>query len=319
MGIPSKNITAAEYVVYLTTDGHEKYRLKPLTDRARELENIITEKGRYGKDNFLSKEVLKPIKRRLRSEAIEAIGKKFEDIDQIFLERRATLYCVKAEMPPKIGYSGASVTSFKGELGTIVEIPGPEATRYFAIVPHHPAMVIQVPDPNSGEKWSTWMATTGKHLFFSDPGSLPRRSIFSVKEEKPSHFEHLDATLRRAVLHTITPIVDGAISHMTELVSHESPAEKGINRIMSFVPFYDFSKSVMEGQYKKAVVFLSFDMIPYVGKSAKILLKTTFAGARTRVAVDAVSNLADKGFNTFSKWRSGDIANAVAEDSRRME
>jgi hypothetical protein len=75
MGIRPKNITAAEFVVHLTTDGHEKYRFKPLTDRGRELERIITEKGRYGKNNFLSKEVLRPIKSKLRSEAIVAIGK----------------------------------------------------------------------------------------------------------------------------------------------------------------------------------------------------------------------------------------------------
>lgn len=318
MGIRSKNITAAEFVVYLTTDGHEKYRLNPLTDRARELENIITEKGRYGKNNFLSKEVLKPIKSKHRAEAISAIGKKFEDIDRIFLERMATLYYVKAETRPKIGLSGVFVASVKGELGTIVKIPGPEATRYFAIVPHHPDMVIQVPDPNSGEKWQRWMATTGKHLFFSDPSTLPKRSLFSVKEEDPGNFEHPDANLRRAILHTIKPIIDGAVNHMTELVSHEAPAERAFHKIMSLVPFYDFSKSVVEGKIKKAVVFLSFDMIPYVGKGARIFFKTTFTGASTRL-VDKVAKLTDNGFNVFSKVKSGDVANTLAEDSGRTE
>jgi hypothetical protein len=106
---------------------------------------------------------------------------------------------------------------------------------------------------------------------------------------------------------------------MTEVVSHEAPAEKAINRILGFVPFYDFSKSVINGQYKKAVVFLGFDMIPYMGKGAKILFKTTFTGAHARVAIDKVAKLADKGFNVFSKWKSGDVANAVAEDSDRTE
>ena len=319
MGIRPKNITAAEYAVYLTTDGHEHYRLKPSTDRARELECIITEKGRYGKNNFLTKEVLNPIKSKHRSEAINAIGQKFLDIDQIFFERAATLYYVKAEAPPKIGYSGVFVASVKGELGTIVEIPGPEGTRYFAIVPHHPDMVIQVPDPNSGEKWRKWMTTTGKHLFFSDPSVLAKRSTFSVEEEDPSNFEHPDGNLRRAVLHTIKPIIDGAVGHMTELVSHEAPAEGALNRIMGLVPFYDFTKSVVDGKYKKAVVFLGFEMIPYVGKGAKVFFKTTFSGAAARHTVDKVAKLTNKGFSVFSKWKSGDVADTVAEGSGRTE
>jgi hypothetical protein len=95
--------------------------------------------------------------------------------------------------------------------------------------------------------------------------------------------------------------------------------ERGINKILSFVPFYDFSKSVIDGKYKKAVVFLSFDMIPYVGKGAKTLFKTTFTGAHARLAVDKVAKLTGKGFDVFSKLTSGDVAKTIAEDSDRTE
>jgi hypothetical protein len=315
---PPKNVTAAEFSVHLTTDGNEKFRLKPLTDRGHELQKIITDKGRYGKDNFLAKEVLNPIKRKHFEDGTRAIGDKFIDIDRIFLDDSATIYHVKGQMPLKIHMSSSYVTDIRGELGTIVKIPSRDGnlTRYFAIVPHHPDMVIQVPDPSSKKRWNTWMGTTGKHLFFNDPSIFPGASTFSAEEQDLTDLERAAGLLRGAVHHTVKPIVDETMQHMTELVSHETLAEKALNRILGFIPFYDFSKSVIEGKYEKAMVFLSFDLIPYVGKGAKILIKTTFRSAPAHLAVDQVAKWADRGFEVLSKSGSGPIADAVADHGK---
>lgn len=319
--MPSKNVTAAEFSMHLTTEGNEKFRLKPLTDRGRELQRIVTEKGRYGENNFLAKEVLNPIKRKNIEEGMMAIGNKFMDIDRIFLDDTATLYHLKGQMPVKVQLSSSYVAAIKSELGTIVKIPGPGGTltRYFAIVPHHPDMVIQVPDPNSKERWRTWMATTGKHLFFSDPSIFPGGSTFLAEEQDISGLERSAGVLRGAVHHTIEPIVDGTMKHMTELVSHETLAEGALNKILGFIPFYDFARSVRNGQYKKAVVFLSFDLIPYVGKGAKILFKTIFKSTPARLAADQVAKWADEGFEVLSKSSSGNVADTVADDLVRRE
>lgn len=319
--VPPKNVTAAEFAVHLTTEGNEKSRLKPLTDRGRELQQIITDKGRYGKDNFLAKEVLSPIKRKHIEDGMQAIGDKFIDIDRIFLDDSVTVYHVKGQMPLKVHLSSSYVAAIKGELGTIVKIPGRGGTltRYFAIVPHHPDLVIQVPDPNSQERWNTWMATTGKHLFFNDPSIFPGGSTFPVEEQDLTGLERAAGMLRGAVHHTIKPIVDGTMQHMTELVSHETLAEKALGRILGFIPFYDFAKSIIDGKYEKAMVFLSFDLIPYVGKGAKILVRATFRSTPTHLAVDQVAKWADRGFEVLSKSGSGHIADAVAGDLKRGE
>jgi hypothetical protein len=322
----SRNVTAAEFCMHLSTEGYEKFRLNPVTERGNELKRIIEEKGRHGENNFLTKEVLNPIKQKHMEEGAKAIGNKFRDIDDIFLDHAATLYHVKGRTPVKVHMSASYAASIRGELGNIVKISGANgaAARYFAIVPHHPDLVIQVPDPNSNEKWRSWMASTGKHLFFSDPSIFRGSSTFSVEEQDISGERSFgvlrsSGVLRGAVRHTLEPIVDGTMKHMTTLMGHDTPADDVLKRILGFIPFYDFAKSATGGQYKKAMVFLGFDLIPYMGKGAKILFKTVLKSTPARLAADQVAKWSDRGFNLLSKSGSGNIADGVVDDLKQRE
>lgn len=313
-------ITAADFAMYLTAKGNEGFTYEPLTDRGRELERIITEKGRYGEQNFFAKEVLDPLKDKFRSQGLRAIGDKFDCEHGLFLEHRATLYHVTGKRPFRLNpnFARAEGHPIKGELGTIVEIPG-EPERYFAIVPHHPDMVIPIPDPNSDEgRW--WLRSKGKHLFFSDPSTFPNGSTFSAAAEDSTNIAPPSHTLRGVLLHTIKPIITGTTRHMTELVTNETPAEKMINRLFGFIPFYDTAKSLVNAEYQKAIVFLSFDLVPYVGRGAKVLFKTTFRGFAARAAADKVARLASKVDKTKIKEAfGGDFANAIVEKPKRND
>ena len=313
--IAPEKVTAAEFASHLTAKGSEGFALKPLTERGRELESAITDQEKYGEQNFLAKAVLDPIKAKIKHEGLRAIEDKFEHKYGIFLNHAATLYHVTGRRKPSLNLRSGQGSAIKGELGTIVKLAG-TTTRYFAIVPHHPEMVIPVPDPDSGHEWRAWMASTGRQLFFSDPGMFPSGSTFSTVAEDPANIAHPSHTLRGAVFHTINPIIAGTMRHMTELVTHETPAEKVLNRILGFIPFYDVAKSFKEGEYKKAIVFLGFELIPYVGKGAKILFKATFKAFPARAAADRVASLADRGFSAIKEAVGSDIADAAVKERK---
>lgn len=325
LSIAPTKITAADFAMYLTAKGNEGIAYEPLSNRGRELERIITEKGRHGEHNFFAKEVLNPLKAKLKSQGLHAIGEKLDCEHGLFLEHRATLYHVTVTKPinesPYFSRVRANTGNpIRGELGTIVKISG-APDRYLAIAPHHPDMVIAVPDPHS-EEGRTWLASLGAQLFFSNPSAFPSGSTFSVVEEDARNIPHPSHTLRGAVFHTINPIISGTMRHMTELVINETPGDRLINRLLGFIPFYDVAKAVVNAEYEKAIVFLGFELVPYVGKGAKALFKTTFRGFAARAAADKVARLASKGNKIVSSIKDefgSDIVDAAVKKSKGKE
>lgn len=282
-----QKVTAAEFTLYLTTSRTPGYSMRPVTDRGKELKSAIEERGRYGEKNFLVKEALDPNRDKFRHEGLDAIADKFKK-EGIFLEWGATLFHVTAiETPTPMS------DMFSGTLGTIVKMAGPER-KYFAIVPHHPDLVIRLPDPASKTEWNDWMISKGKYLFFSDPSALPEGVKFYLKREDPSNIAHPSDTLRGAVVHTLKPIINGTMQHMTDLVANETPAEQALNRLLGFIPFYDVMKSIKDREYKKALMFLSLELIPYVGKGAKVFVKTVFVGGAARAAANQLAKRTDR-------------------------
>lgn len=316
--IGPSTVTAAEFATYLAA--YEGVAYEPLTERGRELERIITEKGRYGEQGFFAKEVLKPIENRLKHQGFVAIQDKFDLEHGLFLGEHATLYHVTGQKPFNLNpnFRRAPGYPIRGLLATIVKIPG-DPDRYLAIAPHHPDMVLAVPDPHS-EEGHRWLTSLGLPLFFNDPSVFPAGSTFSVVEEDAKNMPHPSHTLRGAVLHTINPIVTGTMRHMTELLTNETPAERVINRLFGFVPFYDTARAFLRAEYEKAIIFLSFDLVPYAGKGAKALFKTTFKGFAARAAADKVARLAGKVDKMKIKEAlGGDFANAIVEKPKRND
>jgi hypothetical protein len=310
-------MTAAEFAMYTTTAQSAGYSVLPTTERGRELKRLLTDSEKYGEESFFSKEAIRPVKHKYKHDGMKIIGDKFAKLG-IFMEHVATLYHVRANLPGE-NISSALANTYDADLGTIVRLEG-ETPRFFAIVPHHPDLVFSAVDPTSELEFGEWMRETGKYLFFRDPGALSSETYFFSVEENRNNIAHPSDTLRGAVAHTLKPIIAKTMQHMTDLVVNETPAERALNNFLGlFIPFYDFGKALKNGNYEKAMVFLSFEMIPYVGKGAKWLFKTTFKGVAARAAADQVGNLAGRAFKDATYWGGSDLADFVVDGAKKRE
>jgi hypothetical protein len=311
-------MTAAEFAMYVTTERSPGYAVVPMTGRGRELKNLLTDSEKYREESFFSKEAIHPIKHKYKHDGMKAIGDKFAE-KGVFMEHMATLYHVRANVPGE-DISSDTARTYDADLGTIVRLEG-ETPRFFAIIPHHPDLVIPAVDPTSELAFGEWMQKTGKYLFFRDADALDSETYFFSTEESRNNIAHPNDTLRGAVAHTLKPIISETMKHMTDLVVNETPAERVLNKVLGlFVPFYDVGKALKDGNYEQAMVFLSFEMIPYVGKGAKLLFKTTFKGVAARAAADQVGKWAGKAFKKATEWGGSDAAaDFVADRAKKRE
>jgi hypothetical protein len=310
-------MTAAEFAMYVTTEKSPGYSVVPVTERGRELKRLITDSEKYGKESFFSKEAIQPVKHKYRHEGFRAIEDKFSQLG-FFMERMATLYHVKANIPGEV-MSSAFAKTYDGDLGTIVRLEG-ETPRFFAIVPHHPDLVISAVDPTSELEFGDWMRETGKYLFFREPDALRSEMYFFSAEEDRNNIEHSSDTLRGAVMHTLKPIIAQTMQRMTDLVVNDTPAERTAEHVLGLcIPAYDFIKMIREVDYKKAIVLVSFELIPYVGKGAKVLFKTTFRGGAARAVADQVGKWGGKAFDAAKAWGSSNAADRVVEGVEKPE
>jgi hypothetical protein len=67
------------------------------------------------------------------------------------------------------------------------------------------------------------------------------------------------------------------------------------------------------------MVFMSFEMIPYVGKGAKWLFKTTFKGVAARAAADQVGKWTGRAFKKATELGGSDVADVVADGAKKPE
>lgn len=310
-------MTAAEFAMYVTTEQSPGYSVVSVTERGYKLKRLLTGSEKYGKESFFSKEAIRPVMHKYKHEGFRAIEDKFGKLG-FFMERMATLYHVKANIPGEV-ISSAFAKTYDGDLGTIVRLEG-ETPRFFAIVPHHPDLVISAVDPTSELEFGDWMRETGKYLFFREPDALSSETYFFSAEENRNNIDHPSDTLRGAVMHTLKPIITQTMQSMTDLVVNDTPVERTAEHVLGLcIPAYDFIKMIKEVNYKKAIVLVSFELIPYVGKGAKVLLKTTFRGAAARAVADQVGKWGGKVFDAAKAWGSSDVADQVVEGAERPE
>lgn len=311
-----KTITALEFAEHVTTKGHVGYSYEPTTARGRELHSILTDSEEYGTEGFFSKAALHPIRHKFRHEGLDAIAEKLLNFG-VFLDNPATLYYVQAIPKFKIGLRSSMERRTNAELGNLIRVGG-TINKYFAIIPHHPDLVIPTPDPSETDKWAEWMGATGRFLFFRDQSKLPKGTPFTTVQEDPGNIEHPSHSVRGAVFHTLKPIVAKTVRHMSDLIVKETPTQRIMDYFNSFfIPIYDIAKSVVEEQHAKVVVLLGLELIPYAGKGGKALFKASVKSGAGRAAAGHVAQLAGRVFSDGKNIVAPAVVDRVANEINR--
>jgi hypothetical protein len=309
----TKTVTALEFAEHITTKGHAGYSFSPKTDRGRELQSIITDSEKYGHEGFFSKAGLHPIRQKFRHEGLEAIGDKLSKFG-VFLDYHATLYRVEANPPLERGRRPTWDRSINAEIGNLIRVGG-TINKYFAIIPHHPDLVIPTPDPNSADEWNQWMRETGKFLLFRDPSKLPRRTRFLAVQEDPGNIEHPSHSVRGTVLHTLKPIVAETVKHLSDLVVKETVFERIVDYFNSFfIPIYDVAKAIVEEQHAKLIVLLGLELIPYVGEGGKVVFKASVKNPAVRTAAGQVAQVAGRLVKNGKDFVAPAVIDSVADE-----
>ncbi|HTH77151.1 MAG TPA: hypothetical protein VL635_22405, partial [Trinickia sp.] len=274
----TKVLTASEVVQHFTTSQRSGLHLMGQSPRATKLVQLINdEKYKENSDeNFLTVEALNPLKKNHRKRMTNAILQKFEEFG---IDGEDTVLLREVDYRKRAGdILGGAQHHTKSSLGAIIDIEKDGETQRYAIVPHHPDYVIRI--PSNDKLWIQWMKHTGKALFFRNLDAIPSHARFAT-EVKPRSEDRRTRTVESAISHTVKPIVEKTIEHMTSLVTNDTPIEEAYHSILGlYIPYYDFGKSILKKDLKGAVLFLGFEFMPKVGSGVKQIVRGVFRGAR---------------------------------------
>ncbi len=275
-GSQTKIISATEVVQHFCTTEKNALTMTPDSQNAAKLIGRIKHIWKHHRQNFFEHEGIKPIKHKFKHEGLDIIGKKLEAYG-INLEDSATLYYVDGTAAKSFVGSMQPHTGHRATLGSILEVERDGEILRFAIVPHTHNMVVSNVPRDAGQ-WARWMRSIGKHLFFQDPSAIPERTEFFVTPAIATESNSLD-TVKLGIIHTLRPIIDQTLKSMADLVSNASPVANAFHAVLgTAIPYYDFGKAVIEGDFKNAAVFLGFELVPYVGSAAKWVVRAKFIG-----------------------------------------
>lgn len=309
-GSQQQAVTATVIVQHFCTTAKIGLTVTADTEQAATLITAIRNVENKG-ENFFEKEGLKPIQQKFKHVGLNLIGDKLVEFG-VFLEDKGTVHYVQGRRSfnPNTGSLRGHYT--KRDLGTIIRVEENEI-RHFAIVPHHPDLVIPAPDPGDTVEWDRWMSETGRYLFFRNPDVLSSQPDFTTYHEDGDEVNP-KGTVRGGVRHTINPMVDRTVKHMADLVSNDTPITATIHTILGlYIPYYDFARSLLRGEYKKAITFLGFELIPYVGHGAKTFVKTRFKGTLIHSAVNHLEKRVPAAFNAVKDTYGMGVIEAVVE------
>lgn len=280
----TKTLTASEVVQHFTTSQRSGLHLMGQSPRATKLVQLINDE-KYKKnsgENFLTVEALNPLKHNHRKKITNAIRQKFEAFG---IDGEDTVLLREVKYRKRTGdMLGGAQHHTKSVLGAIVDIEKNGKTKRYAIVPHHPDYVIHIPSDDMS--WIQWMKDTGKSLFFRNPDAIPSHAHFAT-EVKPRSEDRRTRTVESAISHTVKPIVEKTIEHMTALVTNDTPIEEAYHSILGlYIPYYDFGKSLIQKDFKGAVLFLALEFMPKAASGSKQIVRGVFRGARIGQTVD---------------------------------
>jgi hypothetical protein len=288
MSVIKRWMTPIEVAEHYTTTERHGYTLHGESSRANELIRKITNRKKYKRENFFTKEGLTPIRNIFKKigqsiilDKLTAFGVKKDD--------KASLKWINAHGRLNSEF-GAAHKPTSGTLGALLEVEKDGAIQRFAILPHHRDMVLHI--PHDHDRWKSWMHRSGKNLFFKNPENLPAGVHFSTRQDEGDDYYPAD-TVGEVIEHILKPIIRGTVQHLSALVTRESTFEEAIHSMVGlYIPGYDFMRALSKEDFGGALVFLSFELIPYVGSAAKKYVKVAFKGTTLPAATQTF----------FEKW-----------------
>ncbi|WP_206956386.1 hypothetical protein [Trinickia acidisoli] len=288
-GMQNRMMTAVEIAEHFTTTERHGLDILGQSERANKLIKQLKGKKKHKPKNFFEREALNPLKHKFNKigrktilERLAAFG--INDDDTATLKRVYARGRVNANI-------GALQDRVTGDLGSIIEVEKNGEIQRFAVVPHNPDLIVRI--SANHEQWQRWMKETGKTLFFKNPGTLPAHVHFFIDKVERDKHDRRNPSAFYAVEDILKPIVENTVQHMSNLVTNETPFEEAMHTIVGlYIPYYDFGRATLQGDFKSAYLFLGFELIPYGAEGAKLLVKASFRGARlgsaSRTIVDDV-------------------------------
>lgn len=271
-------LTPIEVVAQLATTEKISDDIRPKCDRGRELVNKIQDTRRF--TNFFSYHVVDPLKFEFVAMGTRLIVEKLRKLG-FDPDAPASLYEVEGRSVRHPEHLKLHEDSFKryADLGNILKIEKDGVDHYFAIVPHHPDMLIRVPAIH-GNLWKVWMAEHGKKLLYKDPDSLTANLRFApILKEKSGHTELNYG--RTVIEHIFKPIVENTIKSLSSLVMNETPAVTALHMVLGlYVPLYDFGRALVTDDFNSAVAFLALEFVPITLSTGKRVVTGLFVGSK---------------------------------------
>jgi hypothetical protein len=272
-------ISPIEVIMHYTTTEKIADSFQPTGERAIQFKNLVTDSKKYGIDNFFTTHVVKPLIFEFTREGTQKILDKLTTFG-IGPNDNASLFEVSGRGRKKATLAQHEDAFVRhADLGAILKVEKHGRARYFAVVPHHPELVIEVPSI-TGDVWKGWMAEKGKSLLFKDPSELPSGLRYAANQKEATALDSLD-WVKNVVENILKPIVENSVTVLSSLVCNEYPVVTAAHTAAGlFVPFYDFGRAFFNGDMPAAAIFLGLEFIPLAGSLGKQVFKTVYNGAR---------------------------------------
>lgn len=203
---------------------------------------------------------------------------------------------------------GAARHHHEGHLGYIIRVKGERESQDFAILPHHPEMVIRIPKhPNAHHHWLARWIETRRNLFFKFNTDYSRvtRYTATILDE---NIKVSDATEK-----IVNLIFDHTFSSLKKLAYQATELNDFLETMRGlFMPGYDLGAALRDKDYASSVMYFGLDVIPNVLPVKTIVVRLA-TKVKTRInKLRGITKLVNTGEDLGSQARN------VVKDTKRL-